>query len=367
MGTENAWQLRQATLPARRRLVMATMESVFDLGRADSPVSVLRQMIDSGKPHSIVANADMDGLLASQMLSAVTGWKIGALLSKGGRLLIHPSHGRLDSLLTSGSTYCVDLFNRKCPGVSNHPLLWRPKPGKGSYKDSLRLFDMSVETSVEQLGSLNLSAAAGIGAMQGYESAHGIQYKYPLGTAQLLLAALEIGGHAPRFYDRQILPWLVANADGGLGTIRLYAWNAELWWNGLAAAAGPASMSEAIFRVATEQRPNQREEVDRRLRWEYGDVASVWKADWNLAADDTTSIATHVELASTLSGWPDPFQDGVQSLAGWTASTSVGTSLSVGGISKLSDKDVFAAVQDALNSSHFNFNTFDQKVRLSWQ
>ncbi len=50
-----------------------------------------------------------------------------------------------------------------------------------------------MRAAVDHYHALNLSAWVGIGALLGSTSPKGMPYKYPLGTAQLLLAVLEAG------------------------------------------------------------------------------------------------------------------------------------------------------------------------------
>lgn len=340
------------------------MEAVFDLSSRTAPVSVLQHLLDANEERLVIANLDMDGLLAAQMLTSVSGWPTVALVGQRGVVWLRPDFASLDEVYDTGRAFTVDVFSLRAPGVSNHPAMWR-QSSRGGNRQVLDLFDAAVQMRARAVGQINLSVAAGVGALRDNAVAWGLPYKYPLGSSQLLLAALEATGHAPRFYDRQILPWLIADADGGLDTIRNYSWNAELWWSALAAVVGPASLSEFVFRVATEQRPNEQKDVDRRLRWEHAQADHVWKPNWNLLSDDIGHAMRHVELVQAITGWPSPFHEGPGLPDTWQTTSVTTHRLSVKGIGAIDPGALTAKLDAAAKSAHLNFSTFEDTA-LSW-
>jgi hypothetical protein len=315
-----------------------------------------------------VANADIDGVVSAQMLSAVTGWKLVAIIDRQGNVRVHPDHGTPESLLASDALFGVDVFSPLFPNVSNHPIHFGPNP-KGPQAGKQRLFDFDrdMSASVADNGSVNLSAWVRISAMGGSDRPDGIPYKYPLGSAQVMLALLEVAGLQPRLYDRQYLPWLIANCDGGLDTIRTYAWNAEVWWSALAATVGPASLSESIYRLATQQRPNEFIDVDRRLRYDEPERSKALNTKWNISDSKPTTLATVVGLLSDLSGWPDPFLGGVAGLPAWSVTQPTARALPVTGVTKLDDQLLAAHLSAASAALHVNFSVFRERgTALGW-
>lgn len=153
---------------------------------------------------------------------------------------MHPEYGSPQAVIETGRAYGVDVFSPLFPSISNHPVYFGANTKTPiSVRDALMSFDSDMRDAVNNNRSINLSAWVGIAATRGNQDPKGMPYKYPLGTAQLLLAVLEAAGLNPRLFDRQFLPWLIANCDGGVDSIRTYAWNVETWWSALAAAVGP--------------------------------------------------------------------------------------------------------------------------------
>ena len=224
-----------------------------------------------------------------------------------------------------------------------------------------------MKDSVRKHGTLNLSGWVGIGALFGSRSQQGLPYKYPLGTAQLLLAVLEAAGFNPKIYDRQYLPWLIANCDGGVDTIRTYAWNAETWWSALAAAVGPASHSEAIYRMVTSQRPNEFLDMDRRLRYDEPERAKFLSTKWNLVSSSAEALTAVGGLISDLSGWPDPFLGGSSGVSKWTVITPTRNVMNLTGITKMDPAVRSAHLDAARQGIHVNFSIFKERgTALGW-
>lgn len=357
---------RQKTAQARRRNIISSLSANFDV-RDDSPVSRLGRAIADEAPRTLVVNSDVDGLTAAMMLASVSNWRIGALVDKYGyrttpgvALPHQPGETRED-------LFGVDVFSPLFSNVSNHPIFFGPKPGGDArLKSLLTPFDESMRGAAATLGVVNAAAWAGIEAMGSSESPTGMPYKYPLGTAQLMLAALEGSGNAPKFFDRQYLPWLVANCDGGLETIRIYSWNAEMWWSALAAVVGPASLSEHIFQTAATQRPGQFLDTDRRLRYEEPNRSLCLNTKWNLADDRPETISTFVGLVMDWTGWPDPFIGGHDSISGWDRVSPTRATLKKDGLTNKSDDEIKRHLDAAKRSIHMGFSSFDGAIRLGW-
>jgi len=361
-------QDRQETAGPRRRAIIQALNAGFALGDEDSHISRFRHLTTTDAPQYIVSNADIDGLVSSQMLAAATGWQVAAIIDRTGDIRVHPQFSSPQQLVDTGQVFGVDVFSPLFPGVSNHPIYFgTTSRTPGSIRDALKSFDEEMRSAVEHLHILNLSGWVGIGALFGSRSPNGLPYKYPLGTAQLLLAVLEASGFNPKIYDRQYLPWLIANCDGGVDTIRTYAWNAETWWSALAAAVGPASHSEAIYRMVTNQRPNEFLDMDRRLRYDEPDRAKFLSTKWNLVSSNAECMGTVAGLISDLSGWPDPFLGGAQQLGQWSVTTPTRNVMNLTGITKMDPVVRDAHLDGARLACHVNFSIFKERgTALGW-
>lgn len=361
-------QDRQATAASRRATIIQQLEHHLVSSQDDAARVALHKRIVSGKQHLLVSNLDIDGLVSSMMLASVTGWTVGVLVDRSQRLLVHPAHGDLEALLSDPETLIgIDVYSNRFFNVSNHPILFgASERTPGAIRDGLRDFDSGATEQSSHLGTANPSIWAGIASMRGSKHPNGMPYKYPLGTAQLLLALLEAAGHAPRFFDRQYLPWIVANCDGGLTTIRNYAWNVEMWWSCMAAAIGPSSLSESIYRLAVDQRPTEMIDVDRRLRYE--DIRSGnLTSQWNLASTEPEAVAAVVDLLSDLSGWPDPFLGGARAVGTWREVKPTRNVLPVKGLTKLEPGYLSAQLDGASRAVHVAVSAFKERgTALGW-
>jgi hypothetical protein len=364
-------QDRQSTARARKARIISSLNE--HLGDPNS-----RELIQLGEAlgHDgvIVAGSDIDGLVSAMMLAAVSRWRIGALVVKSGSVLIEPGYEDFATVLRGGNVFGVDVFSPLFPTVSNHPLLFGTRvQGPQWLRDEFQRFDDFVVERCRELGSFNLSTWAGIKATSPTNSPDGFDYKYPLGTAQVVLAVLELLRRAPRFYDRQYLPWLVANCDGGLDSIRDYPWNVPGWWSALAAVVGPASHSESLYRLANDQRPTEFIDIDRHLRYDERDRSRSLTTKWNLAsAEDPSVIASAVSLVRDWSGWPDPFIGGVEKLGAWRELTLTRNLLGFSGIAKRAtthdgEREIRAHIAAAAESLHMNFSRFRERgIQLGW-
>jgi hypothetical protein len=355
-------QDRRDTARARRALVIDSITRGLDAHSSGSPTNRLQALLD--EPRVIVANADIDGLASSMMLASVTHLRIGVLVDKTAYRL-HPALAQVD---WSESTFLgVDVFSPRFPNLSNHPVLFGGPPSQQLWGIQVAEHDQRMHAVADAHPVLNPSHWAGIAARLGSKHPNGMDYKYPFGTAQVLLAVLEVLGRSPRFFDRQYLPWLIANCDGGIETIRTYAWNAETWWSALAAAVGPSSMSEALYRLATQQRPSEFMDADRRLRWEEPDRSRWLNSKWNLTDSSPAALQAVVTLISDLSGWPDPFRDGVSSLPEWQEVKPERGVLPVAGLTKVDPQELARHVSMAGSALHMNFSKFRERgTALGW-
>lgn len=357
---------RRDTARERRALIIRTLEE--HLGRPES--ETLRRFRERLlQPHLVIAGSDIDGILSAMMLGSIAEWRVAALVLPNGSILASPTFANVSELVARPDVFGVDVFSPLFPSVSNHPVLFgspaRARPI--GLNKALGDFDAWIIETSERLGSLNLSIWARIGARLDYRSPHGFPYKYPLGTAQFSLALLELAGRPPRFYDRDYLPWLVADCDGGLDSIRQYHWNVELWWSTLAAVVGPGSLSDAVYQLAMNQRATQFVDVDLRLRRDYGTGASSLNPDWNLASVDALTIGAVVRLIRDISGWPDPYIGGADALADWRTINPTRNVLPVDGLTKQESAIVDTHLSSARKAVHVNFSRFPEKgTYLGW-
>jgi hypothetical protein len=317
----------------------------------------------------MIVGSDIDGLISAMMLASVAGWRIVAMVTRSNTVLVESGQQDLRMLTEATDVVGVDLYSPLFPTFSNHPVLFgTPKPRRPEWlRDLMRRFDEMILRQTQRFGSINLSIWAGVGAELGYSSPRGFPYKYPLGTAQVLLAALEVAGRPPRFYDRQYLPWLVADCDGGLESIRRYHWNVEIWWPALAAVAGPASRSEAVYRLASTQRPTEVVDVDLRLRQDYRMLSSALNPDWNLADNSVDTVIRAISLLRELSGWPDPFEGGVDGIRSWRTVEPTRNLMRMDGLNARARPVTEAHLRGAAEAVHVNFSRFPERgTALGW-
>lgn len=265
----------------------------------------------------MMVSADIDGLVSAAMLASVApGFDIVAFSIQSTSWLLHPDvvAGPPEDL------FGVDVFSVQHANVSNHIVRWGEKRLRNPpVLEAFRQWDATVDLAAAQrlLAVPSLWAATEAGYED--ERPRSSKYKYPLGTAQILLAMLEAGGHAPKFYDRTYLPWLVANCDGGITTYAQYANNARVWWPVMAGAVGPGSLTEQIYRMVDTMRPHDFLDAVHRLDRERQAVdGPAWLNDkWNLAGHSTATIKTTLAWLAELTGWRDPVRGGTNALDDW--------------------------------------------------
>ena len=358
-------QDRRDTARERRSMVIEALSRELDPAHEDSTVARVGQLLEGSK--TVAANADIDGLVSSMMVGSVADWRIGVLVDKDS-YRVHPSLvGTLQGGHSALDLFGIDVYSTRFPNASNHPLLFGGTPSAQPWGRAVAAHDALVIESSRVHATLNPSLWTGISARLGSGHPRGFDYKYPLGTAQILLAALESLGKSPRFFDRQYLPWLVANCDGGIERIRAYAWNAETWWSALAAAVGPSSNSESLYRLATTQRPSEFLDADRRLRWEEPERSGHLNSKWNLTSSDPAALMTVVAWIADLSGWPDPFIGGAESLPQWVQVRPERGVLQVQGITNLAPSTLHGQLVGAASAIHMNFSRFRERgTALGW-
>jgi hypothetical protein len=378
VGTDEG---RRSTADARRRLVIASLKRELDASEPVSAAARLSAMLD--EPRSMVVSADIDGLVSAAMLAAVApGWQTVALVVKSDRIWLHPDLA--DGEVDLSRLFGVDVFSTYMDNVSNHTALWGGKrpAGDADAFAAAQAYDQELLRRGQHRLFANPSLWAGIEGSYPSEAWRptSAAYRYPLGTAQILLALLEAGGRSPRLFDREYLPYLVANADGGLRSIREYPYNVPLWWSCMAAAVGPASLSEQLYQLASTQRPTEFVDVANRLRAHSGPngVARHLTDDWNVRGqpgDPLSGVPPVLDWLTGLSGWPDPLRGGAENLAAWQPHTplSSGTLAAAGLPGKPEHgKDVRVeafrhGLRESLAAVHTNFSYFRVGgQRLGW-
>ena len=369
---------RRQTAGRRRELIIATFSRELDVDVPGSSAARLRDLLNTHPTRHLIVSGDIDGLASATMLarSAPPGWRATALIVKSGEVLLHPAFVDATDL---SQCFGVDVYSTYIDNVSNHVSLWGNKRAN-SNADALAIancYDAEVRRRAGQtlLGTPSLWA----GIQGSYGEAAGqfdtAGYRYPLGTAHVMLALLESIGRSPKLFDREYLPWLVANCDGGLKTIRDYPYNVPLWWSSLAAAVGPASLSEAIYQTAARQAPIEFVDAVNRLRAEShlvdGAPAQHLNDDWNLRSQSVEAITAVTRWISSISGWPDPFLGGVENLADWVRVPLHGRGrllTSLPAAATIPERlELFRAhFRQSLEAVHTNFAYFDGVQRLNW-
>lgn len=313
-------ELIQTTAPERRLLAIRALDRELSLANPQSCASRLRAMVEADAPRPIVASGDIDGVVSATMLASVAHrWDIVAFVVDSDRLLLHPSvaAGRPSDL------FGVDVFSPTFDNVSNHVVLFGDRDLRAT---DVRLAFGAWDSLVRKASQSRLMAVPAVWAATqgGYEDAarpDSSKYKYPFGTAQLMLALLEAAGIGPKFFDRQYLPWLVANCDGGVESFRKYAFNAAVWWPALAGAVGPASHTEQIYQRIQNMRPHDFMDAVNRLDRERRAAIPTqdpWLDDeWNLVDSQRSTLMRTLSWLVSLTGWRDPVLGGIAQMVDW--------------------------------------------------
>lgn len=369
---------RRRTAGVRRENIIATLSRELDPKNPESAASRLDDLIRTSPARPMIVSGDIDGLVSAAMLRrAAPGWDAVALIVKSGTVYLHPDV--VDGLQLA-ECFGVDVFSTYIDNVSNHVALWGGKRAGGSAEAlaAAQAYDAEVIRRSKNTLLATPSMWARIEGSYGEAGKRPFAagYRYPLGTAHILLAMLEVVDRSPKMFDREYLPWLVANCDGGLKTIRDYAHTVPMWWSCLAAAVGPASISEQVFQVAANQRPTEFVDTVNRLRAEghhvEGSPAAHLDDNWNLRTQSLDDIAPVARWIGSLSGWPDPFRGGVENLKSWkavpltTAGKLLTSGLPAGGSIDERVEKFKAHLRASLGAVHTNFAFFDMSQRLGW-
>jgi hypothetical protein len=300
---------------------------------------------------------------------------------KSDKVYLHPA---VVSGLSVDDLFGVDVFSTLFPSVSNHVALWGSPPtattpwggraltGGVGATEAARTYDEVVLDRSRDVLMANPSLWAGIeGSYPGAAARpHSAMYRYPLGSAQFLLALLEAAGYPPRLFDREYLPWLIANCDGGVDSFEKFHFNAPMWWSCLAAAVGPASLSEHVYQVVRNQRPNEFRDVVNRLRSEDATTAAHLSQDWNLKTQGLNDIAPVLAWITAISGWRDPVLGASMHLQEWEHVQPAGGTLDIARLpqpeGELTGVEVFKRhLRNSLSAVHTNFAFFNPD-RLTW-
>lgn len=370
MSVEEA---RRQTAPTRRAKIIETLSRELDRLQDRSAAQRLGDLI-AGATRPMVVSADIDGLVSAAMLAQVTGWRAVALVVKSDKVYLHPDVADTD--LAMDSLFGVDVFSTRFPSVSNHVALWggRALGGDPGILVLSGAYDSAVQAAAERTLLANPSLWAGVEGSYSSSSAANrptsAMYRYPLGTAQFLLALLEASGYPPRLFDREYLPWLIANCDGGVESFEKFHWNAPMWWSCMAAAVGPASLSEHVYQVVRNQRPNEFRDVVNRLRSEDAATALHLSGDWNLRSQGLDDIEPVLRWITAISGWADPIRGGADNLSEWTVVTPAKGTMDIARLPTaqqgLSGVEVFKMhLRNSLRAVHTNFAFFNPD-RLTW-
>lgn len=277
-------------------------------------------MLTQARP--MMVSADIDGLVSATMLGSVAPkFEIVAFSVQSSSWLVHPDVAEA----VPDDLFGVDLFSANHDNVSNHIIKWGNKAIRvPEVRQAFETWDSIIDAESQE----RLLAVPSIwsNTQAGYEEAgraDSANYKYPFGTAQILLALLEASGHGPKFFDRTYLPWLVANCDGGVATYATYANNARVWWPVMAGAVGPGSLTEQLFRMVDTMRPHDFLDAVHRLdRERQASKQEPWLNDkWNLAGGGASATVLQATLAwlTELTGWRDPVRGGIPGIDAWVS------------------------------------------------
>lgn len=352
-----------STAQARRRIAIEALgrELSTDPSSASMRLSALL-----GQSRPMMVSADIDGLVSATMLGSVApDFEVVALSVGSSSWLVHPSVQTAPPLDLFG----VDVFSANHDNVSNHVVKWGDKQSKLlPVRQAFQRWDALVDS----MGAQRLLAVPALWAgTQGGREEPGrpdsSTYKYPFGTAQILLAMLEVSGNAPKFFDRTYLPWLVANCDGGVATYAKYADNSRVWWPVMAGAVGPGSLTEQIFDLVDRSRPHDFLDAVHRLdRERPSGVPPFLNDKWNVVGGTAPTVPTLMNLLTWLTdttGWRDPVRGGIAGLNQWVSVkpatsglvyyTSVGPSALLAKNDPVAAASLIDAASSALNANFY--------------
>lgn len=366
-------QERHDTASKRRNLAIRVFRTELDKNIKSSAAARLAAAIESGG-RGLIVGGDTDGLVSASMLASVApDWDIIGIVVDSQWLLLHPTalEEKRERL------FGVDVFSPVIDNVSNHVVLWGSRALKGSpaVLKAFRLWDQTVQqAAAERLFAVPAIWAGTQASRDDYGVETSSRYKYPLGAAQVLLALLESCGRPPRFFDREYLPWLVANCDGGIRSFSEYRWNVGTWWPVMAAAVGPASLTEHVFDRVRTMRPHDFTDVVNKLDREGGPRGKsgnrLLNDQWNLADTTHDGIRGFLEWLVDLTGWRDPVRGGIPAMKSWIrldVPTQLRGSVPIDPKHLANnDKSEAQRLHGALGAINANFQHWAEGDRFSW-
>ncbi|MGN6472924.1 MAG: hypothetical protein ACTHK4_04635, partial [Mycobacteriales bacterium] len=233
------------TAQERRRIAIDALGYQLDSSEPLSAASRLRSIL-AGPSRPMIVSGDIDGVVSASMLASVApDWEVVAIVCQSSRIIVHPSVA--DAMPVD--LFGIDLFSTRFDNVSNHVVEFGPRKVQAiEVREAFQAWDENLRAaSADRLFAVPAIWAKTTACYDDAYRATSAKYKYPLGTAQILLALLEAAGRPPRFYDRHYLPWLVANCDGGVESYFNHAYTASVWCATMAAAVGAAILTEQLY------------------------------------------------------------------------------------------------------------------------
>ncbi len=107
--------------------------------------------------------------------------------------------------------------------------------------------------------------------------------------------------------------------------------------------------------------------MDRRLRYDEPERARFLSTKWNLTSSSNDALTAVTGLISDLSGWPDPFMGGVESLAAWSDTRPTRNVMNLTGITSFDANHRDAHLDSARLACHVNFSVFKERgTALGW-
>lgn len=355
---------KHKTASERRSLAISALARNLDLRAPDSAASRFSRQVQEWTGETIrpvAVSGDIDGLVSVAMLaSVIPNWKVVAVVGSSAgadALWVHP-----EFRARPADVFGIDLFSLNFDNISNHILLYGDKKLHEPAKlEAFRAWDEQVRSTSASRLFLSANLWAGIQACYPDDNApvalraRSAKYKYPLGTAQLMLALLEVIDLAPKFFDHRYLPWLVANCDGGVSSFKTYADNVSMWWSTLAACVGPGTLSEMVYRRVADMRMRDFDSAVDALSREFADEGRAELLDdrWNLRAGGLPLFKEASTWLCALTGWNDPFLGGSSNLDSWLDLSA----LSEIGKVKLGEHDAVdpAVIKGGVDAVNVNF------------
>jgi hypothetical protein len=320
MGAVNDWR---ATAKERRANIVTGLKSHLDPRVPEGSAARFASLLEARSFRPMLVSADIDGLVTAGLLAQASQWRAVGLIVKSEVIYLHPDyHPDNHPDLAIEDLFGVDVLSTRMDNISNHALLWGPRRlmgGSDSTSAVLQGYDDAVRRAMSEVMIANPNLWVPIeGGSTTTTRPLGVPYRYPMGSAHVALALLEVIGAQPRLFDRDYLPWLIANCDGAVGTLTGgYGFNVNTWWSCLAGAVGPGSVSEQVYSRVSSMRATDFPETVNRLALEDPDVAGHLDGSWRLAGKTLADVAPVIGWISSLSGWPDPLLGGADRLQHW--------------------------------------------------